>query len=384
MVHNGIMTRRTHCHGWLVLLASCVVALPLALSGCSDEDTEPPGPTGGGGTGTGTGTGAGGTSTGSGGTAGTGGSATGGGGTSGVWRAFNDQSPWNTPIGSSPAIDPDSDALIADFATSSTWPFLGINIASYGIPVYWADSSTPLANVNTTILGGEGFHDQNPTAVPIPSEAQPDPDSDGHMCIIDRALGTEWGFWQASHQGGSDWNCSVCAAADLNGTGVRPPKDGQQDWWLSHGSRACGFPLIAGLITVEEMQAGRIEHALVIAYPHIRSRYYTPPASTAQGTTAEALPDRGVPCGGRIQLDPSLDLNTLGLTASGMIIARALQEYGAFVGDYSGAMSLYADGSAQAQAVWDAGLLDTYEVRDEIDLNDFRVLQIGQLYDDNN
>lgn len=67
-----------------------------------------------------------------------------------------------------------------------------------------------------------------------------------------------------------------------------------------------------------------------------------------------------------------------------MIVARALQEYGAFVGDYSGAMSLYADGSAAAQAVWDAGLLDTYEVQNEIDLNDFRVLQIGQLYDDNN
>ncbi|MBW2523225.1 MAG: hypothetical protein JRI23_03580 [Deltaproteobacteria bacterium] len=377
---------RRRSTGQRILISHVAFAVAAALVGCGDDETAA-GPTGGGGTGTAATGGQGGTptgtSTGIGGQGGSG-TGTGTGGTTGAWRAFNDQSPWNTPIGADPAIDPDSDALIADFATSSTWPFLGINIASYGIPVFWADSSTPMANVDTTGLGGEGFHDQNPTPVPIPAGAAPDPDSDGHMCIIDRALGTEWGFWQASHVSGSDWNCSVCATADLNGTGVRPPKDGNQDWWLSHGSRACGFPLIAGLITVDEMQAGRIEHALVIAYPHIRSRYYTPPASTAQGTTTEALPSRGIPCGGRIQLDPSLDLSTLGLTPSGLIIAQALQEYGAFVGDYSGAMSLYADGSAQAQAVWDGGLLGTYEVRDQIDLTDFRVLQIGQLYDDNN
>lgn len=367
-------------------ISRLALASALLLVACGDDES-PAGPGGGGGTAVGGSAGEGGTSTAgeTGGDGGGGTSATGGaGGTSGVWRAFDDGSPWNSPIGADPAIDPNSDGLIADFATSSQWPFLGINIAGYGIPVYWADSSTPLGSVDTTGLGGEGFHDQNPTSVPIPVDAQPDPESDGHMCIIDRARGIEWGFWQANQVSGSSWTCSVCATADLTGTGVRPPKDGNQDWWLSHGSRACGFPLIAGLITVEEMQAGRIEHALVIAYPHIRSRYYTPPASTAQGTTAEALPDRGIPCGGRIQLDPSLDLSSLGLSSSGLIIARALQEYGAFVGDYSGAMSLYADGSAAAQAIWDGGLLETYEVRDQIDLTDFRVLQIGQLYDDNN
>lgn len=381
---------KSHARSSVVHLAMVLVAqsLLVGLSGCGDDD-DPDSGGAGGTTSTGSTAGSGGTSTGGndggngnggGGTGGNGGS----GGTSGVWRAFNDSSPWNTMVPADPAIDPESAELIADFAASSQWPFLSINIASFGIPVYWADGGTPMANVNVTGLGGEGFHDSNPVAVPIPAGAQPDPDSDGHMCIIDRALGTEWGFWQASHVGGSDWNCSVCATADLDGTGVRPPKDGNQDWWISHGSRACGFPLIAGLITVEEMQAGRIEHALVIAYPHIRSRYYTQPASTAQGTTGEALPDRGVPCGGRIQLDPTLDLDGMGLSASGRIIARALQEYGAFVGDYSGAMSLYADGSTDAQAVWNAGLLETYEVRDEIDLDDFRVLQIGTLYDDNN
>src|SRR5207302_9800929 len=119
---------------------------------------------------------------------------------------------------------------------------------------------------------------------------------------------------------------------------VRPPKANNPNWWTSPGARACGYPLIAGLITVEEIRKGRIEHALTIAYPHMRSHWYEPPASTAQPTTPLAIPTRGVPCGGRIQLDPTVDVNALPLSASGKVIARALQEYGAFVGDFSGAI----------------------------------------------
>jgi hypothetical protein len=169
---------------------------------------------------------------------------------------------------------------------------------------------------------------------------------------------------------------------DLAGSGARPPER-NNPWWAGHGPRACGFGLVAGLITVDEMRAGSIEHALVIAYPHIRSRYYTPPASSAQGTTTDAIATRGVLCGGRIQLDPALDVTTLGLSSSGLIIARALQKYGAFVGDYSGAVSLYADASATAQATWSGGLLANGEAA-KIPLARFRVLTIGTIYDNMN
>jgi hypothetical protein len=164
---------------------------------------------------------------------------------------------------------------------------------------------------------------------------------------------------------------------------VRPPKQGNPTWWTSHGARACGFPLSAGLITVEEMQQGKIEHALVLAYPHIRSHWYTPPASTAQVTTSQAIPTRGIPCGGHIQLDPALDVNSLPLSASGKIIARALQEYGAYVGDFAGAIVIYADASPTAQAAWSHGLLSNGEVS-AIDLNRLRVLTLGTQYEDSN
>ncbi|MFO0572065.1 MAG: hypothetical protein U0263_40960 [Polyangiaceae bacterium] len=133
------------------------------------------------------------------------------------------------------------------------------------------------------------------------------------------------------------------------------------------------------------MEAGKIEHALILAYPHIRAGLYTPPASTAQATVGtDAIKSRGIPCGGRVQLDPSLNLDAMGLSASGKIVARALQEYGACHRRLLRRDQRLRRRVSAAQAKWDAGLLDTYEVKDQIPLTAFRVIQLGTLYDNGN
>lgn len=305
-----------------------------------------------------------------------------------AWRPFSDDSPWNTAIADDAALDPSSDELISDFETSS--PFgevLAINIPGFSIPLYYADAGTPTATVQCDI-GGEGFESsdgRNATAeVPIPEGAEPDPESDHHLLIVDRERGIEWGMWNTTRSGGG-WRCGVGATADLNGTGLRPYKPDNPTWYTSHGARACGFPLTAGLIRRDEIEAGSIDHALVVAYPHIRAGFYTSPASTAQARVGDdAIPTRGIPCGGRIQLDPDLDLDSLDLSRAGRIVAEALQRYGAYVGDYSGGINLYAENSPEAQEYWADGVLDVYELRDKIDLADFRVLEMGELTDDGN
>jgi hypothetical protein len=306
---------------------------------------------------------------------------------SGVWRPFRADSPWNTRIGANPVLDPQSAALIDDLEVSSQWPFFGINISGFSVPVFYATAGTPAVRVAAE-LGGQGFpgiNGMNGSAmVPIPAGAAPDPQSDRHMVVVSADRRLSWDFFGAQHSG-SGWSCTLCATTDLTGSGVRPKKQGNPTWFTSHGARACGFPLLAGLIRPEEIKAGRIEHALVIAYPHIRAGLYTPPASTAQARIGdEAVKTRGIPCGGRVQLDPSINIDTLDLSRSGKIVARALQEYGAFVGDYSGAISLYADNSPSARAQWSAGLLDTYALRYALSLGRLRVLKLGTLYDDGN
>jgi hypothetical protein len=103
---------------------------------------------------------------------------------------------------------------------------------------------------------------------------------------------------------------------------------------------------------------------------------------TAQAAMADTNPE-GIPCGGRIQLNPDLDLDSLGVSDTGRIIAEALQTYGAYVGDYSGATNLYADGSPEAQEIWSGGVLGNNELAG-LDLSNFRVLELGELTDDGN
>lgn len=306
--------------------------------------------------------------------------------TPGAWRPFSDDSPWNMPIADDAAIDPESDAMIADFTQASQFEknLLTVNIENFSIPLFYADAGTPTTTV-TCDIGGEGFESSDgfdaTAEIPIPEGAEPDPSSDAHLLIIDRERNVEWGMWQAERNG-DQWTCALGASADLSGDGLRPYKPDNPTWYTSHGARACGFPLSAGLIRTDEVEAGRIDHALVVAYPHIRPGFYTSPASTAQAAFEDTNPD-GIPCGGRIQLDPDLDLDSLGLSETGRMVAEALQTYGAYVGDYSGATNLYADGSPDAQEFWNGGVLQNNELAG-LDLSNFRVLELGELTDDGN
>lgn len=302
-------------------------------------------------------------------------------GMSGVWRPFSDDSPWNTPIAAGTPVHADSAALIAGLRDSAPGMGLYVNIPEYSVPVYWVDGSVPTVEVfgDVTNIGMPGTF-----SVPVPEGAMPAVGDDGHLCVARRDTGEAWDMIAARLTGGR-WETHLAATTDLTGSGVRPPKDGRQEWYVSHGARACGFPLLAGLIRVEEMEAGRIEHALVVGYPGIRSRYYTPPASTAQATFPLISPEVGMPCGARIQLDPSVDVESLGLSRAGTIIARAMQEYGVFVGDYSGAISLYADAHPDAREAFADGLLAPSEIFERRDLFDqLQVLSWGELYDDMN
>jgi len=82
------------------------------------------------------------------------------------------------------------------------------------------------------------------------------------------------GILQEDQEGLPDAKVAV-AHGDLTGSGVRSAaaKCILGDGATAH--RACGF-VGAGLITVDELRRGAIDHALVLAYPHIRSRYDTP------------------------------------------------------------------------------------------------------------
>jgi hypothetical protein len=75
-----------------------------------------------------------------------------------------------------------------------------------------------------------------------------------------------------------------------------------------------------------------------------------------------------------------VDVDALGLSPAGRTIARALQEYGAYVGDFAGSINVYADGSPEAQAAFE-GVLDAGAMH-ALDLGDLRVVAWGELTPD--
>ena len=154
---------------------------------------------------------------------------------------------------------------------------------------------------------------------------------------------------------------------DLRGKGVIKPGEG--------ACRAAGFPLIAGLIRPEEIKQGRIEHALVFAYNAPKHRAYVYPASNSDGKSTRP---GAIPEGAGLLLDPSLDIDSLGLKPAAKIIAKALQEYGMYLGDGAGGFACYAEVFPGRKSKWE-GILDNFDLFN-IPTEEFRVLKLGKLH----
>jgi len=289
-------------------------------------------------------------------------------------RPYTVASPWNTPIGTSPAIDSNSGRMIATITAE-----LSSDPSQYTFPVYWATSSTPRYTVSClqircTVVSLTGSTTASSlTGVPIPVGATPSDGSDGQMIIIDPMTGREWDLWQASFAGGR-WTVSNGSVYNVrwNGTPTR------------YGSRGAGVPYLAGLIRPWEIQAGHIDHALAFAYPSPRRSECVWPASKTDGQSSNQY---AIPEGARLQLDPrytDTDFTRWGLDRTGRIIARALQKYGMFLIDVSGRPKIYAENLADntyATRSWsEAAIRLTASTVNGIPVSALRVIRLPSAY----
>lgn len=280
----------------------------------------------------------------------------------GCTPAYSATSPWNTPVGASPDVDPRSRALVGALTGKLT-----SDPTQYTYPVYEVDPSTPLVSISVSgrysnVTGPSTISTARvPTvAVPIPASAQPAEGSDSQLIVHDAATGDEWGFWEASRLGDGSWRATNGYHYNTNWSGVPPH---------GFGSRGAGVPYLAGLIRPCEIAQGRIDHAIAFAYTSPSSSFVYPATkSDGQGADATSLPE-----GAHLQLDPSLtpaELAGLGCTGACLTIARALQQYGMFLIDASGRPKLVAE--YEATAAWNGTITST--TVSPIPLARFRVL----------
>jgi hypothetical protein len=299
-------------------------------------------------------------------------------------RLYSPESPFNRPLPVDPAIAPDSARLVQGLARAEAQKGFVLAVGEWTVPTYFATADTPTTTVD---LGGApphwgmaanalayppgssgGLPEQMPSqlhGVPIPADAVPDPSLDAHMTIVDHAAGCEYDLYGA-HRAADGWHAVWANSTRTDGSGIYPS---------GLGAKASGFASLAGLVWPEELRRGKIDHALFFAYPFTRSGGPVSPATASDGR----LDDSGaLPEGARLQLDPNLDLDHLGLMPYQRTIAEAMQTYGIVLGDTGGAFGVYAVGRQGFSANPYQGLLPDgdFPSLSPIPTDRFRVLDL--------
>jgi hypothetical protein len=236
-------------------------------------------------------------------------------------RPYFRQAEWLwAPIVDDPVLDPESEAMVHDLASGDEYI---ANIGDFGVTLVEPEQitdSTPRFSIKPSQYGPDLSN------VPIPAETEIAPGSDGHLAVADPLSGKVFNFWIAKKEG-NGWSAAGGAATDLDGDG-RETSGG-----TSTGSNIARF---AAVVRISEIEQGVIPHALFFSTDMAKAGECRYPAAKTDGSNDAGLANP-IPEGARVQLDPTVDVDALDATPAVKMIAKALQTYGAYVGDNGGA-----------------------------------------------
>jgi hypothetical protein len=258
-------------------------------------------------------------------------------------RLFSSSSFWNTSPPLDAPLDSSSAAVIGAFdqviaaeqaAGSGPW----IGTTNYSVPIYTVPANQPTVQIKLE-------HAPEPAlslawrAVPLPPTAKPAAGSDGVLVLSQPSTGRLWEFWRL-RDGPGGWHAvwggairHVSSNPGVFGAGAWP---GAQPWW---GVSASSLSIAGGVITLEDLEHGKIEHALAMAIPGVRANVYTSPAQRTDGKSTDPL---ALPEGAHLRLNPNLNLTALHLPRLTLMIAEAAQRYGIFIRDGAGNVQFFA------------------------------------------
>ncbi len=258
-------------------------------------------------------------------------------------RFFSPASVWNRAVSPEAPLDPQSGQVVAALVREvaqeqgerrGPW----INTSSYGLPIVTVPADQPTVPVALD-------HAPEPalssawSAVPLPASAAPTSEGEGYLVVWQPSTDRMWEFWQLAREG-DGWHASWGGAIrDVSANpGVYGPEawPGAHAWW---GATASSLALAAGVITIEQLRHGQIDHALALAVPDVRAGMFAAPAQRTDGRSTDPL---ALPEGAHLRLDPHLDLARLNLPPLTRMIAQAAQRYGIIVRDYASDVAFIA------------------------------------------
>lgn len=306
-------------------------------------------------------------------------------------RFFSDSSFWNQPIAKDAEIDKRSDYWISLLERDPSGENFGLNIESYTIPIYEVDSTVKCVKINQIkhrvkkdgTVGTHYRQSERFSAVgfPIPKNMFPSPGTDKHVAAFNRDRNLIWDMFLVRKDINGEWESATGMVYPLDGLGVFNREDFNVEIGTSihgHGPGvAAGIPIVAGVIRYDEIENGSINHRLAGALRFVAYQEFVFPATWTDGNF-----EGGIPEGAVIQLDPVLDLSKYNLTKEELIVAKAMQEYGIVIVDFSVGSTIrveYLDGLAGRS--WKGKLRGWNEPGGikSIPVSNYRVLKVGEI-----
>jgi hypothetical protein len=258
------------------------------------------------------------------------------------FRFFSPSSFWNEPVPANAPLASNSRGLVEAFRgaiprdeaqKAPPW----INTTSESIPVYTVGN---IPTVKVTLEGANAPALQSSwDAVPLPATAQPAAGTDKVLVVWQPSTDRLWDFWRLQNTA-TGWQASWGGAMEnvSSNPGVYGPEawpGGKPGW----GDSASSLEPVGGMISLEDLQRGQVNHALRMAIPEVRAGVYASPAQRSDGRSTNPL---SLPEGAHLRLEPKLNLAALHLPRLTLMLAEAAQRYGIFVTDYAPNISFYA------------------------------------------
>jgi len=232
-----------------------------------------------------------------------------------VFFPFASDSPWNTPIGSNAEFADNGDITTQHFIKIAT----NVNRLRWSVGIGIATIDDPYTEVTFLDFSSKIPQPANnpPEPLRIPPDAMLTGGSDGWFAAIQPDRRTAWDFYALTRES-NGYTTRYWKKIDLCGSGI------------NGGTRASKMALLGGLIRQADIDRGAIDHALAMSiwYTQLKQGYVWP-ASSEDGASEEY--SGSIPMGSLFAIPGTIDVNFLGLSRFGLMLARCLQNYGAYV-----------------------------------------------------
>ncbi len=218
-------------------------------------------------------------------------------------------------------VHPDSDRFIAAMGDDPLAAGFGGQPRQgvvFGIPFNLVDDSTPRTRVTFRGSSTRSYDGPFPVTDPAYIESMPTYGFDNHYVALDRPGRRMWeligtviwfGRWEAD--AGSFWDLDSLEFG-------------------TSGTTVSGLPLLPGLLSYDEVAAGRVEHVTYAGAPSISPDLVVWPALSTDGLGTD--PD-APPMGSWLRLKADIDLSGFG--PQSRVVAEGLQRYGLVLADTS-------------------------------------------------